>query len=206
MMRKLNLITGPLIILLLFTINYCRAQETKHFWSLRGGYLYSIPVLTKSSLTVPVPLSAIGINPINSFYLGVCHTINWSRLGMRTEVNYQRKGMTGVDILMNPESRTNAYQYIGITSTISYNPFGELYAYLGPELNVLVAKESAFVNANTLEFGAAYRLGYRFKAVEITAGGMTGFIPYAYSLSAGKKILSYTNTNWQLGIVYNFHL
>ena len=180
-----------------------QAQDNRGNWSVRGGYARSIPNLDGNSINLQFPISVLGIKPINSYYFGLAYSYEWSRFGLRTELNYQRKGMTGVDVnVIKPAPPINEYHYIGVTPTISFRIVNKLIVYLGPEINLLVAKKSEFQYSHPVEVGLASRIGYRLQRAEINLGIVAAFNSYAYTKSGGQNILFYKNTSLQAGLTY----
>jgi len=196
--------------LIKFTLCFCffyqsaNAQMKQHYWSFRGGYLRAYPTISEPAIALPNVYNALGVAPINSYYLGVAYTKLWSKTGYTIEGNLQRKGMTGVDLnQFSKSSPINSYYYLNISPLAYYNVFKNISVQLGPEINILLAKNSVFSNSRAVEVGAAIRINYTIDRLTLQAGSSHGFTPYSISrFNSQQDIFSLRSTTLQIGLSY----
>jgi len=179
------------------------AQGKQSYWTLRGGYLRSF--VTASEPTIPSPnlYQSLGLSPINSYYVGVAYVQKWSKLGFSLGLNLQRKGMKGIDISQTARTvPNNDYYYGNFSPLIHYSFSKNAYIQLGPEVNFLLTKNSAFAYSKPVEIGGIVRLGYAINRIDFQVGVSHGFTPYSVSKFTGKDVFVLRNTTLQVGIAY----
>ncbi|GAB2550483.1 hypothetical protein [Spirosoma aerophilum] len=173
------------------------------YWALRGGYLRTYPLISEPTIPSPNLYTTLGIGPINSYYLGIAYAKTWNKIGYVIEGTIQRRGMTGVDLSQFSKfSPTNSYYYLNLAPSVRYNLVEKLAIQLGPEVNVLLAKQSAFANSRLVEIGAFTRLNYTISDLTLQLGASHGFTPYSTSKLVNKDVFNLRSTTLQVGISY----
>ena len=180
--------------ILLFLSVTVFAQEHKylHFWGIKAGYLYSDTQLKANRNNFVL----LGIRPSNGYYIGGYYQrLEGKKLRTRFDFSYQIKGHSIHG--SSGEVVNNQYHYLGVTPTIGYLIFKNTCIYIGPEANLLIAKNTTWKETTFFETGIIGRIGYEYKKIGINLAYFRGISKYqTYQTYAGTQFSRPTTVNF----------
>lgn len=171
--------------------------QSKSSFGVSAGYLYSTTRVNTTSSTLRLE----GIDAKGGYYAGLMYRYSFSNRWLgRLDVDYQNKGQ----VTRNQNGilvRNNTYGYLGITPTIGINAFKNVFVLVGPEVNVLLGKNTKWDNAQPVEVGVVGKGTYQLNRVLLNVGYFRGLTSYDRT-SIVLSSFDFLNQNWQIGLTY----
>jgi hypothetical protein len=191
--------TKFLILFILFCWQvYLPVQaQSKSNFGVRAGYIYS----TTEVKTTGNTLRLEGIDPKGGYYAGLMYGYAFSDRWLgRFELDYQNKGQVSKNQNGAVVAKNN-YNYLGITPTIGVRAFKNLSFLAGPEINILLSKNTRWADAQPVEFGLVGSGSYQINRALLNIGYFKGLTSYDKT-SIVASSFDFVNQNWQIGLTY----
>lgn len=169
-------------------------------YGIRAGYLHSLTHVKKTASNTPFNIIGLASKP--GFYLGGYLTKETSGAFLwLIDLNYQNKGQFSNDIAGSVKIK-NSYHYLGATPMVGLKLSRRLSAAVGPEVNFLIGKKSAWSEASAIEVGVTGRLFYRWNRLGLQAGYFRAINKYD-GRSFNSFGFDFINSNLQVGLMYD---